>query len=278
MNPTGNGHGPAGNARPTRLLVVGAGVAGQSLVKEIQEHGLPVEPVAFLDDDPALIGRQVCGLKVHGGSEDLIEVAAKVRAQEVLLAIPSSGGGLIRRLVILCKRAGLPFKIVPGLRDIVLGDVHFSQISEVQPEHLLGRESVDFRDAAARELVTGRTVMVTGAGGTIGGELCRQIIALSPAKLILLGRGENSIFEMAAELESIQQDTELVQVIADVRALLGIQLVTIGGSVGLAEGYITNVQRFLAEEPELFRPRVIPAQLGTGSALFGVTLQPAREN
>ena len=217
MNPLGNGTGSVDTDAPTRLLVVGAGAAGQSLVQEIQADGLPVQPVAFLDDDPELIGCQVCGLEVYGGTDDLIEVAAKVRAQEVLLAIPSSGGGLIRRLVILCKRAGLPFKLVPGLRDIILGDVNFSQISEVKPEHLLGRETVDFRDATAREIVTGRTVMVTGAGGSIGGELCRQILALAPDKLIMLGRGENSIFEMAADLEALNQGAELVQVIADVR-------------------------------------------------------------
>jgi FlaA1/EpsC-like NDP-sugar epimerase len=205
------------NSEPTRLLVVGAGVAGQSLVREIQSEGYPVVPVAFLDDDPNLIGSTVCNLQVHGGTENLVEVAAQVQAQEVLLAIPSSGGSLVRRLVILCKRAGLPFRLVPGMRDIILGDVRFSQISEVRPEHLLGRETVDFNDAQARELVEGRTVMVTGAGGSIGGELCRRLVGLDPARLIMLGRGENSIFEMAADLESRGTRAELVKVIADVR-------------------------------------------------------------
>jgi FlaA1/EpsC-like NDP-sugar epimerase len=217
LNLAGIGSNSQGNDQPTRLLVVGAGVAGQTLVKEIQEHKLPVEPVAFLDDDPRLTGTTVCGLPVHGTTDDLVEVAARVQAQEVLLAIPSSGGALVRRLVILCKRAKLPFKIVPGLRDIILGDVHFSQVSEVKPEHLLGRETVDFRAAVARELVAGRTVMVTGAGGSIGGELCRQVMSLVPKKLIMLGRGENSIFEMAGELAGLNRGTEVVQVIADVR-------------------------------------------------------------
>ena len=217
MSPTGDGRNPTGTDKPTRLLVVGAGVAGQSLVREIQEKELPVEPVAFLDDDPDLIGSRVCGLEVHGPTDDLVGVVARVQAQEVLLAIPSSGGGLIRRLVVLCKQAGLPFKIVPGLRDIIAGDVHFSQVSEVKPEHLLGRETVDFGDAAARELVAGQTVLVTGAGGSIGGELCRRLVELEPARLILLGRGENSIFEMTAELETLGRNTELVPVIADVR-------------------------------------------------------------
>ncbi|MBE0565701.1 MAG: polysaccharide biosynthesis protein [Krumholzibacteria bacterium] len=203
-------------ARP-RLLVVGAGVAGQSLVREIQRDKLPVEPVGFLDDDERLQGTEVCGLPVLGGSEDLVRVAGEVRAQEVLLAIPSAGGRLIRRLVILSRRADLPFLIVPGLRDIILGDVHFSQVRGVEPEHLLGRESVDFKDADARAVVQGRSVLVTGAGGSIGGELCRRLLPLGPRELILLGRGENSLFEIAGDLEPRRGATELVSVIADVR-------------------------------------------------------------
>jgi FlaA1/EpsC-like NDP-sugar epimerase len=204
-------------AKKPRLLVVGAGSAGRSLVEEIQHDGLPAEPVAFLDDDPALQGTEVCGLPVLGGCEDLVAVAADVRAEQVLLAIPSAGGRLIRRLVILSRRAGLPFRIVPGLRGIILGEVHYSQVSEVQPEHLLGRESVDFDDSGARRVVAGRSVLVTGAGGSIGGELCRRLLPLGPRELILLGRGENSIFEIAGELEPQRGATELRTVIADVR-------------------------------------------------------------
>ncbi len=214
-----SGDGNRDRKRPPRprLLVVGAGVAGQSLVREIQRDKLPAEPVAFLDDDPRLQGTEVCGLPVLGGCEDLVQAAAACRAQEVLLAIPSAGGRLIRRLVILSRRAGVPCRIVPGLRDIILGDVHFSQVRGVAPEHLLGRESVDFRDADARAVVRGRTVLVTGAGGSIGGELCRRLLPLEPAELILLGRGENSLFEIAGELEPRRGATVLTSVIADVR-------------------------------------------------------------
>ncbi|MCP4572418.1 MAG: polysaccharide biosynthesis protein [bacterium] len=202
---------------PSRLLVVGAGVAGQTLVREILRDRLPAEPVAFLDDDESLAGQTVCGLPVLGTSEDLERVASEVDAQEVLLAIPSSGGRLVRRLVILCKRAGLPFRIVPGLRDIILGDVSFAQVSHVEPEHLLGRESVDFKDEEASRVVAGRRVLVTGAGGSIGSELCRHLLDLEPAELILLGRGENSLFDIGTELESQRGETRLQTVIADVR-------------------------------------------------------------
>lgn len=217
MHPTDRDNKPQSGAKPTRIMVVGAGVAGQTLVRELQTGKLPAIPVAFVDDDPHLIGQEICGLPVYGGTDQVVQIAEKVDAQEVLLAIPSSGGRLIRRLILLCKSADLTVRIVPGLRDIIRGDVTMAQITEVKPEHLLGRESVDFNDPVARQLVAGQSVLVTGAGGSIGGELCRQILNLGPAQLILLGRGENSIFEMAGELEALNTPTELVQVIADVR-------------------------------------------------------------
>ncbi len=215
MATTGKDSGMGEKAK--RLLVVGAGVAGQSLVKEIQDYGLPVQPVVFLDDDPDLIGKTLCGLPVRGGTDSLETVAQEFGAEEVLLAIPSSGGRLVRRLVIVCKRAGLPFRLVPGLRAIIEGDVHFAQIAEVEPDHLLGRETVVFQDQVAASVVGGRRIMVTGAGGSIGSELCRQILALGPSELILLGRGENSIFEIQAELAPHRGETRLIPIIADVR-------------------------------------------------------------
>ena len=208
---------PSGPDACPRWLVVGAGEAGRSLVEEIRRDRLPVEPVAFLDDKPELQASEVCGLPVIGGTDDVIEAVARVRADAVLLAIPSCGGRLIRKINILCKRAGAPLRIVPGLRDIIDGDVHFAQVSDIRPEHLLGRESVHFQVNRARGVVAGARVLVTGAGGSIGGELCRQLLSLEPAELILLGRGENSIFEINAELETRCGATRLTPVIADVR-------------------------------------------------------------
>ena len=201
----------------TRILVIGAGSAGRSLVEEIRARNLPVEPLAFLDDDPALQGTEVCGLPVAGGTTDLPRLAPELGAEEVLLAIPSAGGPLIRRMVLLARRAGLHLRIVPGLRDIILGDVSYQQVAEVQPDHLLGRESVDFQEESAREVVAGRTVLVTGAGGSIGGELCRRLLPLEPARLVMLGRGENSLFEMEAALRERFPDAPLQLVVADVR-------------------------------------------------------------
>ncbi len=200
-----------------RLLIVGAGEAGRSLVQELQAGGYPLEPVAFLDDDTALHGQRLCGLPVLGGTEDLPRLAKDAGAQEILIAIPSATGAQIRRLVLLCRRAGLPFKIAPGIRAIIEGDVHFAQVRPVAPEDLLGRESVQFQAGGARAVVAGRSVLVTGAGGSIGSELCRQLLPLEPAELLLLGRGENSLFEIAEELEPLRRGTELRALIADVR-------------------------------------------------------------
>ncbi len=210
---------PAGNGieAPRRLLVVGAGEAGRALVEELRRDGYAVEAVGFLDDDPALVGTEVAGLPVLGPTDDLVAAARNSAADEILIAIPTAGGALIRRLVLLSRRAGLPFRIVPGIRAIIEGDVTFAQVRPVAPEDLLGRESATLRAGDARAAVAGRSVLVTGAGGSIGAELCRQLLQLGPAELLLLGRGENSIFEIAAELEPLRGDVALRLLIADVR-------------------------------------------------------------
>jgi len=201
----------------TRLMIVGAGEAGQSLVREILDSTLPVLPVAFLDDDSEQIGKQICNLPVFGPTSDLVAIAKQVDAQEILIAIPSSPGSLIRQLVILCRQAVLPFKIVPGIRAIIEGDVSYEQIRRVAPEDLLGRETVTFQVGSAFDVVTEKCVLVTGAGGSIGSELCRQLIQLQPSELILLGRGENSLFEIHSELVPIADSTHITTVVADIR-------------------------------------------------------------
>lgn len=203
--------------RRLRLLVVGAGEAGRSLVRELRDDGYDLEPVGFLDDDPSLSGGEILGLPVLGTTDDLVEASRGVAADEILIAIPSARGKLIRRLVLLCRRAGLPFRIVPGVRAIIEGDVTFAQVRPVAPEDLLGRETVTFHAGDASSLVAGRSVLVTGAGGSIGSELCRQLLPLRPAELLLLGRGENSLFEIAQELAPLRGETGIRTLICDVR-------------------------------------------------------------
>lgn len=171
----------------------------------------------WLDDAPALAGQSVAGRPVFGTTEALREVARREAVDEVVLAIPSAAGAVVRRLVRICQEAELPFKIVPGIREIVTGAVHISQIRRVNPEDLLGRETVDFQPEPVRRDVAGKTVMITGAGGSIGSEIARQVARLAPRRLVLMGRGENSIFEIENELRGRHPGLEILGLIADMR-------------------------------------------------------------
>lgn len=187
-------------------------------VQQIRLHAHSgLEPVAFLDDATELQGTQVEGLPVLGKLEALVEMVQANQIDEVLIAIPSARGPVIRELITLCGQSRIPSRIVPGIMEIIEGDVHFEQIRPVAPEDLLGREVVELEQEPVREVLTGRRVLVTGAGGSIGQELCRQIARFEPAELQILGRGENSIFEIDRELQDIFPKLTVQSVIADIR-------------------------------------------------------------
>jgi FlaA1/EpsC-like NDP-sugar epimerase len=201
-----------------RILIAGAGTAGRMALGEIRRHpesGL--EPVGFVDDDPALAGGRIEDLPVLGTLDALADIARQHQIHEVLIAIPSARGPVVRRIVGACARARVGSRIVPGLIEIIRGDVHFEQIRPVRPEDLLGREVVEVQEEPLRAVLQGKRVLVTGAGGSIGQELCRQIARYEPAALTLLGRGENSIFEIEHELRDLQTAIEIEGVIADIR-------------------------------------------------------------
>lgn len=178
---------------------------------------LGLELLGWLDDDPALAGSELAEKPVFGASDALAQVAADQPVDEVILAIPSAEGSVVRRLVRVCQQAGLPFKIVPGVREIVTGAVQISQIRAVNPEDLLGRETVDFQPEPVRRDLAGKTLFISGAGGSIGSEIARQVARLSPGRLILMGRGENSIFEIENELRDAHPELAILGLIADLR-------------------------------------------------------------
>jgi FlaA1/EpsC-like NDP-sugar epimerase len=206
----------AGSSR--RILVIGAGEAGTMMVRELLRHpesGLV--PVGFLDDEPVKRSQQFLGLPVLGVVDALPRVASEQSIDEVLIAMPSAPGRIVRRVVDLARGANLRYRIIPGIHEILSGQVALSQIRDVSLEDLLRREPVRLETNAIAGYLEGRTVLVTGAGGSIGSEIVRQVSRFKPRKLILLGRGENSIFTIEQELKRTWPELEYALVIGDVR-------------------------------------------------------------
>ena len=185
---------------------------------EIGRHGeLEAEVLGFLDDDPSLRGGEVAGLPVFGSSEELERVVVEQGIDEIIIAIPTAPSRFVRDMVARCKRADVPFKIVPGIMEIIKGDVHIEQIRPVQVEDLLGREMVELETEEARGILAGKVVLVTGAGGSIGSEICRQLSRIDLAELVLLGRGENRIFDIEDDLKSRAPRLRIKTIISDLR-------------------------------------------------------------
>ena len=171
----------------------------------------------FLDDDEKLRGGEIEGVPVLGTTSELERTAREKEIDEVIIAVPTAPGRFVRDMIRRCLRAGVDYKIVPGLMEIIRGTVHIDQIRDVRVEDLLGRETVQFDMKAAEEELAGRRILVTGAGGSIGGELCRLLARVHPDLLIMLGRGENSIFEIEEEIRNIAPGLEIRTLINDLR-------------------------------------------------------------
>src|SRR5207302_1500385 len=201
-----------------RVLIAGAGAAGEMVVKEIHRNPqLGLTPVGFVDDDGTKLGLRLGTLRVLGTLPQLREIAERERAQELIIAMPRAPGTVVRKIVRAAYEAGLRTRTVPGLFEILDGRVSVAALREVQIEDLLRRDPIQTDLNAVGRLAAGRTVLVTGAGGSIGAELCRQLVALGPKNLILLGHGENPIFETLHELLADEPRPTLIPIIADIR-------------------------------------------------------------
>lgn len=202
------------------VLIVGGGDAGALVVREMQKNPqLGLRPVGYLDDDPRKQKHQIHGIPVVGRLVDLNRVLTNRRIEEVIIAIPSAGGKVVRMVTDICRLKGVPFRTMPGLFELIGGKVSVNRLREVDITDLLRREPAAIQDELIGATLTGKRVLVTGAGGSIGRELCRQIARWSPSAMALLGHGENSIFEATLELQEEFSSLPVQPVIADIRDL-----------------------------------------------------------
>jgi FlaA1/EpsC-like NDP-sugar epimerase len=202
----------------TPTMLIGAGRGGVMVAKEISARpDLAILPVGFIDDDPVKVGTIVHGVPVVGTTAQLAELCAKRGAKQVLITMAAAPGREVRRITKLCEDTHLPVKIIPGVFEIVGGRVNLSRIRSVAIEDLLRREPITLDEEAIFGVVRGRVVLVTGAGGSIGSELCRQICRFGPARLLLVENSENSLYQIDRELRTQFPVLTVVPLVANIR-------------------------------------------------------------
>lgn len=205
----------AGPPRP--VLIYGAGEAGALLVREMRRNRLlRLEPVAFLDDDPRKIGQRIYGVDVVGGAQDLPRVVAEREVAEVIVAMPRIGGDRLRAVVALCNAASVSVRTLPAVNELLDETVSVNRIRRVSVEDLLRRDPAVIPDEPMHALIAGRTVLVTGAGGSIGSELCRQVAALGARRIVLFEQAETPLFYADEELRRRFARVEVAPIIGDV--------------------------------------------------------------
>jgi FlaA1/EpsC-like NDP-sugar epimerase len=202
-----------------RALIIGAGSAGTMLVRQLlKSNDTELEPVAFVDDDPKKQKLQIYGVTVSGETKDIPELVEKHSIDNIIIAIPSLNKHEIQKIYQECSKTKVKTQIMPMIEDIVSGKVSVNQFREVEVEDLLGRDPVELDIQSISKKISGKTILVTGAGGSIGSEICRQVCKFNPNKIVLLGHGENSIYQIDMELRNkYKTDFEIVPVIADVQ-------------------------------------------------------------
>jgi FlaA1/EpsC-like NDP-sugar epimerase len=202
-----------------RALIIGAGSAGSMLVRQLMKsQDTDLEAIGFIDDDAKKQRLQIYGVTVLGGTKDIPSIVEKYQIENIIIAIPSLRKGQLQEVYQECSKTTAKTQIMPMIEDIVSGKVSFNQFRDVQVEDLLGREPVELDTKSISEKLTGKTILVTGAGGSIGSEICRQVSKFKPKKLLLFGHGENSIYTIDMELRNKhREEFEIIPVIADIQ-------------------------------------------------------------
>ena len=201
-----------------KVLVIGAGDAGAMLAREIERyHSGKRKIIGFIDDDRDKQGKTMFGIRVLGSRYDIEQVVADTDANEIIIAMPSVKGKEIKEIIDVCKNTNCKLTILPGVYEIIEGTVSVNQLRPVEVEDLLGRDPVKLDTKNVSAYITGKVVLITGAGGSIGSEICRQVAKMQPQKMLLLGKGENSIYEISQELSIEYPQIRKVSIIADVR-------------------------------------------------------------
>ena len=208
------------------VLIVGAGDAGAMIAREmLSSRHINFDPVGFVDDAPDKQNKSIHGIPVLGTRKDIPRLVEKFDVGEVVIAIPTAPGKVIREIRTLCEASHVPSRTMPGMYEILSGQISVSQLRTVDIEDLLRRDTVKINAQDVEKMLSGRRILVTGAGGSIGSELCRQIVRSGPSALVLLGHGENSLFHIEMELRRMKPKISLNVVVADIRDRLRLEAV-----------------------------------------------------
>ncbi|MDI6839980.1 MAG: nucleoside-diphosphate sugar epimerase/dehydratase [bacterium] len=204
--------------RSKRVLIVGAGDAGTMILKEMKNNpSIGYNPIGFVDDDPLKQGRAIHGVPIIGKQDNIPNLVSRYKVQEIIIAIPSASGDEMRKIVEKCKLSGVNFKTLPALGDIINGTVSISQIKDVDVTDLLRRKPIELDTKFISLHLSGKRIMVTGAGGSIGAELCHQIAKFNPNKLILVDIAESPLFLVELSLRRKFTNLDIVSFLADIK-------------------------------------------------------------
>ncbi|UCD84907.1 MAG: polysaccharide biosynthesis protein [Deltaproteobacteria bacterium] len=200
-----------------KVLIIGAGDAGEMILREIRNNPkIQLNPVGFIDDDPKKRDLRIRDIPVLGTINELETIAVGKGIEEIIIAIPSTSGKQMRKIIRKCRDAGVKFKTIPGIGDLINGRVNINEIREVNEADLLRREVVEIDSEKIATEITQRNILVTGACGSIGSELCRQICRLKPQRLILFDKAENGLYHMEWELQESFPKVEIIPLVGDI--------------------------------------------------------------